>query len=78
MRISVNPILELRGAKFEGNWLMKNGGQLKTSNFVSRVQASDEVLRPDVVFMGSTLSWEKNNVLAALSGQNFASWQDHS
>ena len=64
----------LRGAKFEGNWLMKNGGQLKTSNFVSRVQASDEVLRPDVVFMGSTLSWGKNNVLAALSGQNFALW----
>ena len=63
----------LRGAKFEGNWLMKNGGQLKTSSFVSRIQASDEVLRPDVVFMGSTLSWEKNNVLAALSGQNFAS-----
>lgn len=62
----------LRGAKFEGNWLMKNGGEVKTSNFVSRVQASDEVLRPDVVLVGSTLSWERSNILAAVRVLDFA------
>lgn len=63
----------LRGAKFEGKWSTNAGGKLKASNFISRLKASDEVLRPDVVLMGSAVSWERKKAFAAIRIQDLAS-----
>ena len=62
----------LRGAKFLGDWTRDNGTKLKSSSFVSRVQASDEVFRPDVIFAGSAFELTKKRALVAIRVQDFA------
>ena len=62
----------LRGARFLGDWARDNGTKLKSSSFVSRVQASDEVFRPDVIFAGSAFELTRKRALVAIRVQDFA------
>ncbi len=62
----------LRGAKFRGDWKRDNGAKLQSSSFVSRVQASDEVFRPDVMFAGSEFEWMHKRASVAIRAQDFA------
>ncbi len=62
----------LRGAKFLGDWTRDNGTKLKSSSFVSRIQSSDEVFRPDVIFAGSAFELTRKRALLAIRAQDFA------
>jgi hypothetical protein len=69
---SVTEAWRLRGARFHGGWTRDSGTKLKSSSFISRIQESDEVFRPDVIFAGSALEWIRNRASLAIRAQDFA------
>lgn len=62
-----------RGAKFEGIWGQVGEGIVESSGFVSRIEASDEIVRPDVILAGMSITWKGQQTYAALRAQDFAS-----
>ena len=69
---SVTEAWRLRGVRFHGGWTRDSGTKLKSSSFISRIQESDEVFRPDVIFAGSALEWIRNRASLAIRAQDFA------
>ena len=69
---SVTEAWRLRGARFHGGWTRGSGTKLKSSSFISRIQESDEVFKPDVIFAGSAMEWIRNRASLAIRAQDFA------
>ena len=63
----------LRGAHAEGTWTQPGGGVIQSSGFLSRIQASDEMVRPDVILAGVATTWTGKQTHVALRAQDFVS-----
>lgn len=62
----------LKGAKFQGLWTLGDSSIFKVSNFISRIQASDEIIRPEVLMGGVEIEISKPTIDLAIRAQDFA------
>ena len=63
----------LRGAQAKGIWTQTGGGVIQSSGFLSRIEASDEIVRPDVILAGMATTWAGQRLHMALRAQDFMS-----
>ncbi len=62
----------LKGAKFEGLWTKGDSSVVKVSNFISRIKASDEITRPEVLMGGVEIEFSRPKIGLGMRVQDFA------
>lgn len=62
----------LKGAKFEGLWTKDDSSVVKVSNFISRIEASDEITRPEVLMGGVEIMFSRRKIGLGIRMQDFA------